>query len=80
VHVPFWIGAGAVAVAIAVLATGHRLLAAADTQLDAGETAQAGEPDLDADELEEVREDSTGEPGVRERAEVWQAPARSETA
>ena len=26
VHVPFWIGAGAVVVAIAVLATGHRLL------------------------------------------------------
>jgi MFS transporter, ACDE family, multidrug resistance protein len=71
VHVPFWIGAAAVAAAIAVLATGHRLLAAADVQLTEGEAAHAGEPDLDADELEEIREDATGEPGVRERAEAW---------
>jgi MFS transporter, ACDE family, multidrug resistance protein len=77
VHVPFWIGAGAVVVAIAVLATGHRLLAAADAQLAAGEAAHAGEPDLDADELEEIREDATGEAGVRERAEVWPAPGRA---
>jgi len=80
VHVPFWIGAGAVVVAIAVLATGHRLLSAADTQLAEGENAHAGEPDLDAEELEEVREDGTGEPGVRERAEAWTGPARTETA
>jgi MFS transporter, ACDE family, multidrug resistance protein len=80
VHVPFWIGAGAVVVAIAVLATGHRLLSAADTQLAEGENAHAGEPDLDAEELEEVREDGTGEPGVRERAEAWPGPVRTETA
>jgi MFS transporter, ACDE family, multidrug resistance protein len=54
VHVPFWIGAGAVVLAIAVLATGHRLLAGADAELAAAETAHAGEPDLDADELEEL--------------------------
>ena len=80
VHMPFWIGAGAVVVAIAVLATGHRLLAAADIELAAAETAHAGEPDLDAEELEEIREDGTGEPGVRERAEAWSGPSRPETA
>ncbi len=80
VHVPFWIGAGAVVVAIAVLATGHRLLAAADIELAAAETAHAGEPDLDAVELEEISEDATGEPGVRERAEAWPGPSRPETA
>ena len=63
-----------------MLATGHRLLAAADVELAAGETAHAGEPDLDADELEEIREDGTGEAGVRERAEAWPAPTRPETA
>jgi len=80
VHVPFWIGAGAVVAAIAVLASGHRLLAAADVELAAGEAAHAGEPDLDAGELEEISEDGTGEPGVRERAEAWTAPTRPETA
>ena len=66
--------------AIAVLASGHRLLAAADVELAAGEVAHAGEPDLDARELEEIREDGTGEPGVRERAEAWPAATRPETA
>jgi MFS family permease len=80
VHVPFWIGAGAVVAAIAVLATGHRLLAAADAELAAGESAHAGEPDLDADELAEIQEDTTGEAGVRERAEAWSGPTRPETA
>src|SRR4029078_5470533 len=46
VHVPFWVGAGAVVAAIAVLATGHRLLAAADVELASGEGAHAGEPQL----------------------------------
>ena len=78
VHVPIWIGAAAVAAAIAVLATGHRLLAAADARLADGEAAHAGEPDLDADELEEISEDATGEPGVRERAEAWPGAARAE--
>jgi ACDE family multidrug resistance protein len=72
VHVPFWIAAGAVLAAIAVLATGHRLLAVADQKLAEGEAAHGGEADLDADEVEEVTEDATGEPGVLERAEAWQ--------
>ena len=76
VHVPFWVGAGAVVAAIAVLATGHRLLAAADVELASGEAAHAGEPELDAAELEEIREDGTGEPGVRERAEAWPGATR----
>ncbi len=71
VHVPFWIASGAVLVAIAVLASGHTLLAKADEQLAAGEAAHAGEPDLDSDELEEIREDATGEAGVLERAEQF---------
>ena len=75
VHVPFWIGAGAVVAAIAVLASGHRLLAAADVELAAGAAAHAGEPDLDAAERAEVGEDGTGEPGVRERAEAWPGTA-----
>jgi MFS transporter, ACDE family, multidrug resistance protein len=70
VHVPFWLGAAAVLLAVGVLATGHRLLARADEALAAGEAAHAGEPDLDAGELEELREDGTGEPGARQRAEV----------
>jgi len=77
VHVPFWVGAGAVVAAIAVLATGHRLLAAADVELAAGEGAHAGEPELDAAELAEIREDGTGEPGVRERAEAWPGATQS---
>ncbi|WP_219419479.1 MFS transporter [Pseudonocardia nigra] len=71
IHVPFFLGAFAVLLAIGVLATGHRLLAKADAELAAGETVHAGEPDLDADEVAEVLEDGTGEPGVRERAEVF---------
>jgi MFS family permease len=74
VHVPFWIAAGAVLAAIAVLATGHRLLAAADLQLAEGEATHGGEADLDADEVEEITEDTTGEPGVLERAEAWHRP------
>lgn len=74
VHVPFWIASGALLLAIGVLATGHKLLAAADVKLAEGETAHAGEADLDADEIEETFEDGTGEAGVRERAEY--DPAR----
>ena len=66
--------------AIAVLATGHRLLAAADAELAAGEVAHAGEPDLDAASWRRSSEDGTGEPGVRERAEAWPAATRPETA
>lgn len=73
-HLPFWIGAAAVLAAVAVLATGHRLLSAADARLAEGEAAHADEPDLDADEREEITEDATGEPGVLERAEAWQRP------
>lgn len=36
VHVPFYVAAGAVFVAVGVLATGHKLLAAADEQLAGG--------------------------------------------
>ena len=68
VHVPFWLGAGTVLLAVGVLATGHRLLAAADRRLATGEAAHAGEADLDAVEQEELREDATGEAGVLERA------------
>ena len=70
VHVPFFLGAFAVLLAIAALATGHRLLARADEQLAAGEAAHAGEADLDAGEHAEVLEDTSGEPGVRARAEA----------
>ena len=71
VHVPFYVGAGAVLLAIGVLYSGHALLAAADERLTADEAAHAGEPDLDADELAEIEMDGTGEPGVRERAESY---------
>ncbi|MFC4945368.1 MFS transporter [Pseudonocardia sp. GCM10023141] len=71
VHVPFALGSFAVLLAIGVLATGHKLLAQADVELAAGEAVHAGEADLDADEVEEIREDGTGEAGVRERAEVF---------
>jgi MFS family permease len=74
VHVPFYLGAATVLLAVGVLATGHRLLARADEALVAGEAAHAGEADLDATELEEVLEDGTAEAGARLRAEV--APAR----
>jgi MFS transporter, ACDE family, multidrug resistance protein len=78
VHVPFAIGSIAVLLAIAVLATGHALLATADMQLAAGEAVHAGETDLDADELAAVLEDGTGEAGVRQRAEEFHPvePAR----
>jgi MFS family permease len=71
VHVPFYVGAGAVLLAIGVLYSGHALLAAADERLTADEAAHAGEPDLDADELAEIEMDGTGEPGVLERAESY---------
>ena len=71
VHVPFYVGAAAVLLAIGVLYSGHALLAAADERLAADEAAHAGEPDLDADELAEIELDGTGEPGVRERAESY---------
>ncbi|WP_232662421.1 MFS transporter [Pseudonocardia sp. TRM90224] len=70
VAVPFALGAVAVVLAIGVLASGHRLLAGADEMLATGHAAHAGEPDLDAEELEEISEDGTGEPGVVERAEA----------
>ena len=70
-HVPFALGSVAVLLAIAVLASGHRLLARADVELAAGEAGHAGEVDLDADEVEELREDGTGEAGVLERAEAY---------
>jgi MFS family permease len=76
VHVPFYLGSFAVLLAIGVLATGHKLLARADVELAAGESAHAGQPDLDAGELEEVREDATGEPGgIRDRADFDPAHA-----
>jgi MFS family permease len=70
VAVPFYLGAGAVLLAVGVLATGHRLLTRADVALAAGEAAHAGEADLDAEELQEVLEDGTGEAGARQRAEM----------
>ncbi|TDP91819.1 MFS transporter [Labedaea rhizosphaerae] len=74
VHVPFYLGAGAELLAIAVLATGHKLLAKADEQLAADEEAHDGEPDLDALEVAEVEADATGEPGVFERAMIAAVP------
>jgi ACDE family multidrug resistance protein len=68
VHVPFYLGALAELLAIGVLATGHKLLAAADDQLAEGEARHAAQPDLDADELAEIELDGTGEAGVVERA------------
>ncbi|MDT7614412.1 MAG: transporter, family, multidrug resistance protein [Pseudonocardiales bacterium] len=76
VHVPFWIASGAVLAAILVLASGHKLLARADEQLAEGEAAHAGEADLDADEIEEISEDGTGEAGVLERAEQFHPTTR----
>jgi ACDE family multidrug resistance protein len=76
VHVPFWIASGAVLVAILVLASGHKLLARADEQLAEGEAAHVGEADLDADEVEEIGEDGTGEAGVLERAEQFHPTTR----
>lgn len=75
VHVPFYVGAAAVLLAIGVLRTGHSLLAAADERLAQDGAAHAGEPDLDTDEVAEVGMDGTGEPGVRERAESYHPPA-----
>jgi predicted MFS family arabinose efflux permease len=76
VHVPFWIASGAVLAAILVLASGHKLLARADEQLAEGEAAHVGEADLDADEVEEIGEDGTGEAGVLERAEQFHPTTR----
>ncbi len=71
VHVPFYVGAGAVLLAIGVLYSGHTQLATADERLAQDEATHAGEPDLDAAEVAEVEMDGTGEPGVRERAESY---------
>ncbi|SHL29169.1 Predicted arabinose efflux permease, MFS family [Pseudonocardia thermophila] len=71
VHVPFYVGAATVLAAIAVLRTGHALLAAADQQLRNAAAEHAGEPDLDEVEVAEIAVDTTGEPGVRERAETY---------
>ncbi len=60
VHVPFVIGACAILVGIAILATGHRDLARAESnqaQLD----AHAGQGERDA-ELAEAAEAATGTP------------------
>jgi MFS transporter, ACDE family, multidrug resistance protein len=43
-HVPFYVGAGALLLAIGVLATGHRLIGAADRQMQGGHGGGA-EPD-----------------------------------
>ncbi|WP_448642488.1 MFS transporter [Geodermatophilus sp. URMC 63] len=56
IHVPFLVGAGAVAVGIAVLATGHRMLAAADAGL-------SGEEHLD-DVAGEVADEFGGAPAA----------------
>jgi MFS transporter, ACDE family, multidrug resistance protein len=77
VHVPFYVGAGAVALAIVVLASGHKLLAAADRRLASDEQAHAGEPELDAAEVAEIEMDGTGEPGVIERAESYHPAPRA---
>jgi MFS transporter, ACDE family, multidrug resistance protein len=45
VHVPFYLGAGAVAFAIVVLSTGHSLLTRAEQRLAEGEPTAAGEPE-----------------------------------
>ncbi|MGR7025323.1 MFS transporter [Geodermatophilus sp. URMC 62] len=56
IHVPFLVGAGAVALGIAVLATGHRMLAAADAGL-------SGEEHLD-DVAGEVADEFGGAPAA----------------
>ncbi|MGI5128970.1 MFS transporter [Pseudonocardia sp. CA-107938] len=71
VHVPFYVGAVAVLLAIGVLRTGHTLLAAADRQLVVDEAAHAGQADLDGVEVAEIAMDGTGEAGVLERAESY---------
>jgi len=45
VHVPFYLGAGTVVLAIVVLSTGHSLLTRAERQLAEDEPAAAGEPE-----------------------------------
>lgn len=60
VHLPFWLAAGAVLLAVGVLATGHRLLAAADRQLVEGGSAHP--PGVDA------HEDPAPAAGMRRRA------------
>jgi MFS transporter, ACDE family, multidrug resistance protein len=63
VHVPFFVGAAAVVVGIAVLATGHRLLAQADAGLDEDGHAAAGHGPLD-DVAGEVADEFGGAPAA----------------
>jgi MFS transporter, ACDE family, multidrug resistance protein len=50
VHVPFYLGAGTVAVAIVILSTGHSLLTQAERQLaEEPDTSGTGEPDAAAE-------------------------------
>ncbi|MGY1624857.1 MFS transporter [Geodermatophilus sp. SYSU D00965] len=63
VHVPFAVGAGAVVAGIAVLATGHRLLAQADAGLD--EDGAAAETHGRVDDVAgEVADEFGGAPGA----------------
>ncbi|MGX5655066.1 MFS transporter [Geodermatophilus nigrescens] len=59
IHVPFLVGAGAVALGVAVLATGHRVLTAADAGLAGGH----GQPDP-ADVAGEVADEFGGAPAA----------------
>jgi nucleotide-binding universal stress UspA family protein len=61
VHVPFYLGAGTVLVAIGILSTGHSLLTRAERQLA---EEQAGEPAADGEPAGEPA--AGGEPGVPE--------------
>jgi MFS family permease len=72
-HVPFLVGAGAVVLAIAVLATGHRMLTAADAQLAGGH----GEPD---DVAGEVADEFGGAPGAIDQEVEPGLVARRESA
>ena len=80
VHVPFWIGAGAVVAAIAVLATRPPAARGRRRRARGGRGRPRGRARPGRRELEEISEDGTGEPGVRERAEAWPAATRPETA
>jgi ACDE family multidrug resistance protein len=59
VHVPFYVGAASVVLAIAVLATGHRLLGDAE-RVQAAELATTAE-DLDAERLVHLEEQAVAE-------------------
>jgi MFS transporter, ACDE family, multidrug resistance protein len=72
-HVPFLVGAGAVVLAIAVLATGHRMLTTADAQLAGGH----GEPD---DVAGEVADEFGGAPGAIDQEVEPELVARRESA